>query len=169
MEALAAAWTHAAGVLRRVGFDCGDNPGPGAALTFDEHGNGTILTADATTPAEFIAPVADWFKEGKTSGRCVPVACSGCGAPTFTTSAVAAAGGSLCRDCRRKDERARQSFLERHPTIAGTLLLASFLLFAAFCQLVLNVRSLWIIAPVYAVLGLAVIVLWDRVGRVWRG
>ena len=164
MEALAAAWTQAASVLRRVGFACGDNPGPGAALTFDEHGNGTILTADATTPAEFIAPVADWFKEGKASGRCVPVACSGCGTPTFTTTA-GAAGGSLCRDCRRKDERARQSFMDRHPTIAGTLLLASFLVFGVFCRLVLNVQSFWIIAPLYAVVALAVIVLWHRVSR----
>jgi uncharacterized membrane protein SirB2 len=82
----------------------------------------------------------------------------------FTTSADAASG-ALCRDCRRKGEQARQSFLERHPTIAGTLLLASFLLFAAICQLVLKVQSLWIITPLYAVVGLAVIVLWNRVNR----
>jgi hypothetical protein len=163
-EALAAAWAHAASVLGRLGFACGGNPGPGAAVTFDEHGSGTILTADATTPAEFIAPVADWFKEGKASGRCVPVACSGCGASMFTTSADAASG-ALCRDCRRKGEQARQSFLERHPTIAGTLLLASFLLFAAICQLVLKVQSLWVITPLYAVVGLAVLVLWNRVNR----
>ena len=64
---------------------------------------------------------------------------------------------------------ARQSFVDRHPTIAGTLLLASFLLVAVFCRLVLNAQSLWIVTPLYAVLGLTVIVLWDRVGRAWRG
>ena len=73
-----------------VGFNCGANPGPGAAVAFDEQGNSTIITADANWPADFITPVADWFKEGKKSGRCVAVACRSCGAPTHVTEAAAA-------------------------------------------------------------------------------
>ena len=84
------------------------------------------------------------------------------GASTFATSADAA-GGTLCRDCRRKDEHARHSFLDRHPTIAGTLLLASFLLFAVFCQLVLKVQSFWIIVLLYAVVAIAALALWNLV------
>ena len=115
---IAADWTQATDVLRRAGFALAANPGPGAALTFDEQGNSTIITTDATAPAEFITPVADWFKHGQKSGKCVPIACHTCGNPTHVTPSAAAESGE-CYACRDKKEHAEKSFPDRHPGIAG--------------------------------------------------
>ena len=69
--------------LRRAGYECDEAcPGAGAAVTFDGQGKRMVLTVDATSPAEFITPVADWFKRGQRTGKCVPVSCGSCSAIT---------------------------------------------------------------------------------------
>jgi hypothetical protein len=143
-------WDRACTTLRRAGFSCGSNPGAGAAVTFDELGAGALLTADATSPAEFIAPVADWFKQGQRSGRCVPVACRSCGAATHVTPSAAAEGG-LCYACRMKEERARASFVDRHPVISGLWGFSALAIAVAFSVQVLHVDSMWVVIPLWII------------------
>jgi hypothetical protein len=99
--ALAATWTSSTEALRRAGYECDTScPAAGTAVVFDEHGKGTVLTTDATSPVEFIMPVADWFKSGLRSGKCVPVKCRSCTALTHVTT-DGAAGEALCYACRQ--------------------------------------------------------------------
>lgn len=140
-------WIRASDTLGRAGFVCGGNPGPGAAVTFDEHGAGMLLTTDATSPTDFMAPVADWFKRGEKSGRCVPVACRTCGAATHVTPALAASGG-LCETCRKKEERARLPFFERHPAIMGLWGFATLML-AILLAARVHLATIWIVVPLW--------------------
>jgi hypothetical protein len=149
-EALDADWARSTDVLRRAGFNCGANPGPGAAVTFDEDGNSILLATDATAPEEFIAPVAEWFKLGQKSGRCVPVACRTCGASTHVTPTAAAEGGE-CYACRQKAQDTPTSVLERHSGIVGLWVFFSLLLTVGFCQQVLETESSWMIVPLWIV------------------
>jgi hypothetical protein len=67
-QAVADSWAQASAVLGRVGFTCAENPGTGAAITFDEDGSSTVITQAASTPAEFVAPVAAWFNAQSQAG-----------------------------------------------------------------------------------------------------
>jgi hypothetical protein len=155
-------WTRANTTLGRAGFVCGGNPGPGAAVTFDEHGVGMLLTTDATSPTDFMAPVADWFKRGQKSGRCVPVTCRSCGAPTHVTPALAADGG-LCEACRKREERAQLPFFDRHPAIMGLWGFATLVIAVLFATLI-HLVSVWIIVPIW----LGIIALSLQLPRVVR-
>ncbi len=150
-KALDEDWNRAGETLRRAGFSCGSNPGAGAAVTFDELGAGALLTTDATSPTEFIAPVADWFKNGQRSGRCVPVACRSCSAATHVTPATAAEGGS-CYACRTKEEHARASFVDRHPVLSGLWGFSALMIAVGLSIQVLHVDSVWIIIPLWIII-----------------
>jgi hypothetical protein len=143
-------WARASETLRRAGFSCGANPGAGAAVIFDELGGSALLTTDATSPTEFIAPVADWFKNRQRSGRCVPVACRSCAAGTHVTSAAVAEGG-LCYACRLKEERARMSFVDRHPLASGVWGFSALAIAAWLSVQVLHVDSWWAVIPLWIV------------------
>jgi hypothetical protein len=108
-KALDEDWARASETLRRAGFSCGTNPGAGAAVTFDEFGASALLTTDTTAPAEFIAPVADWFKQAsdRADRSCRVPILRHCHART-----PAAAEGGLLRAGRRS---ARE-----HPSSIGT-------------------------------------------------
>ena len=161
-QALADDWTKSSEVLRRVGFNCVLNPGPGAAVTFDEQGNSTIITTDANWPPDFITPVADWFKEGKKSGRCAPIKCRSCGAPTHVAEEAAASGGE-CYTCREKEEHAQKAFFDRHPAIMGVWAITA-LVIAASIGTAIQVTSMWLVIPLWIVVGAVPIVLNER----WR-
>jgi hypothetical protein len=126
--AVAHGWTESSEVLRRVGFNCATNPGPGAAVTFDEHGNSTIITTDANWPADFIAPVADWFKDNKRTGDCYA--------------------------CREKEAHARRPFFDRHPVFMGAWALAA-LFIAPSIATVVQITSAWLVVPLW--LGIVVL------------
>ena len=157
-QAVADDWTKSSEVLRRIGFNCGANPGSGAAVTFDEQGTSTIITTDANWPADFITPVADWFKEGKKSGRCVAVACRSCGAQTHVTEVAAASGGE-CYTCRENDEHAQKGFFERHPAITGTWGFVALAIAVVISQQVFQVNSFWLIVPLWVLVFFLPIVL----------
>src|SRR6185436_10428312 len=148
---LAADWRQSIDVLRRAGFNCSTSPGPGAAVTFDEQGNGTLITTDATAPDEFIAPVADWFKEGRKSGRCLPVACRTCGARTHVTTS-GATGKVECYVCRQKAEHAAKPFVERHSVVISLWGAASLFIAVIIAQAwgVLGTSSGWFVLPLWA-------------------
>jgi hypothetical protein len=161
-QAIADEWTTSSEVLRRVGFNCAANPGPGAAISFDAQGNSTIITTDAHWPLDFITPVADWFNEGKKSGRCVPVKCRSCASDTHVTEAAAATGGE-CDDCREKQELARNPFFNRHPVITGAWAVAA-LVIAAAAATAIQVTSMWLVIPLW----IAVVVLPIALNSMWR-
>ena len=116
---LTATWASSIEALRRAGYECETAcPGAGAAVTFDEHGKSMVITADATSPAEFITPVADWFKSGNRSGRCVPVACKSCKAISHVTPDTPVEE-ALCFACQKQAARAQMSLIERHPAIGA--------------------------------------------------
>jgi hypothetical protein len=160
---LAATWIKSIGALRRAGYECDEAcPGAGAAITFDEHGKSMVLNVDATTPAEFITPVADWFKEGQRTGKCVPVACRSCRAITHITAATAT-DTALCYACQRTEARARMSLTERHPVLLsvwGVVALA----IAVIVLSVFGIDSTWMI------LGMWVVVLFSPliIQAVWQ-
>ena len=99
--ALASTWASLTVVLRRVGYECDPEcPGPGAALAFDENGKSVLLTTEASSPSEFVTPVADWFKSGTKTGRWVPGSCSSCQARIYQTTSATSTGISLCYSCQ---------------------------------------------------------------------
>ena len=160
-KTLAEDWERASATLGRAGFTCAENPGPGAVVAFDEQGASVLLTTDATSPADFITPAADWFKQGQKSGRCIPVACKSCGAPTHNTPAAAAEGG-LCYACRQKEARAQASFPDRHPVLAGLWGFASLLIAVLLAQQVLHTTSNWIVVLLWILVWLLPVVLLSR-------
>src|SRR5262249_13964906 len=66
--------------LGRAGLVCqSEDPGPGSVLTFNQAGSSLMVTSEATTPGEFIRPIADWVKDGRRTGRWRPATCAACG------------------------------------------------------------------------------------------
>ena len=137
---LAATWDKSIDVLRRAGYECDAAcPGAGAAVTFDGDGKSMLLTADATSPEEFITPVADWFKTGRRTGKCGPVECRSCHGTTYVVPG-AETEGVVCFACRIKAERAAMSVTERDP-----VLWAVFASVVAIIALVaLDTSSAWV-------------------------
>lgn len=156
-EAIAADWALSRDVLGQAGFHLAENPGPGAVVTFDEQGQGTLLTTDAQWPADFIAPAADWFKDGKKTGRCMAVACGTCGARTHVApSSVAEAG--QCYACREQQQHAAKPLWERHPSVFYAWFFASLLLSALIAQGA-GVTTSWVVIPLwFTILVLPVVV-----------
>ena len=161
---LTAKWTSSVEALRRAGYECDMScPSAGAAVAFDEHGKGTVVTTDATSPAEFITPVAHWFKSGHRSGKCVPVECRSCNSRTHVTP-DSAAGEALCDDCQRQAARARKPLLERHPALIYVWGLAS-LVIAAILASAWGLESTWVIVMMWGavlVSPLIIGVFWPR-------
>jgi hypothetical protein len=59
-------WTGFADELHNMGYFLSfTNPGPGSVLTFDVENRGILLTTDAETPTDFIAPIKEWIKDRK--------------------------------------------------------------------------------------------------------
>jgi hypothetical protein len=155
---LAATWIKSIGALRRAGYDCDEAcPGAGAAVTFDEHGKSMVLTVDATSPAEFITPVADWFKGGQRTGKCVPVACRSCKAITHLTPA-SATDTALCYSCQRTAARARMSLTERHPVLLSVWGIAA-LLIAGTLAAAWRFESTWVVVVLWFVVLFSPIVI----------
>lgn len=111
------AWATSTEALRRAGYECeAVCPGTGAAVTFDEQGKSMVITADATSPAEFMTPVGDWFKSGQRTGKCVPVECASCG--SITRVEPGREGNStVCFACQTREARGRMSITEREPVL----------------------------------------------------
>lgn len=121
-ESLTKNWAVACQTLRGAGYECeAIFPGQGAAIAFDATGRSVVLTTDASTPDEFIVPVADWFNVGKKSGRCVPAACKECQRPIYRPI-ESKADDQFCFACRQIKKLARMSTLDRllemHPMLA---------------------------------------------------
>lgn len=157
---LSATWDTSIDVLRRAGYECdAAYPGAGAAVTFDEHGKSMLLTADAMSPAEFITPVADWFKSGRRTGKCVPVECGSCRAITHVVPGTEIEG-SVCFACKTRAERAKMSVTERDPLLWA--LVASVV--AVLALVVLRTTSAWL----FWLTWLAVMVAPIPINAIWR-
>jgi hypothetical protein len=75
-EGLVNDWRSATEVLDRAGFECEQAcPGFGAALSFDDAGKSVLLTTDASTPEDYVMPVASWIASGTRTGNCIPTTC----------------------------------------------------------------------------------------------
>jgi hypothetical protein len=88
--------------LAPLGYDFGavePGPGPGSVVAFDADGKAVLLTTDAFLPDEFVAPISDWIKEGRLSGRAAPVACARCGRRIHAFPEDVRAP-TMCRNCR---------------------------------------------------------------------
>ena len=144
---LTAKWTSSIEALRRAGYECDMScPAAGAAVAFDQHGKGTVVTTDATSPAEFITPVAHWFKSGHRSGKCVPVACRSCNTRTHVTPD--SAGEGLCYACQGRAARAQMPLLERYPALIYVWGLTS-LVIAAILATAWELESTWVIVVMW--------------------
>jgi hypothetical protein len=124
---LASMWAASSNALGRAGYDCGpDCPGSGAAIAFDENGKSILLTTEASTPDEFIAPVADWFDSHTKTGKCVPNSCSSCHA-TIYSAATASTPGDLCYSCqvqaKLNDMPPLRRALKRHPVMIPVIMM----------------------------------------------
>ena len=131
---LASTWTAATDLLRRAGYDCDlVCPGFGAAVMFDEAGKSMVLTTEASTPAEYVAPVADWLKTRSKSGRHVDAVCPSCGTRTFQrANSPASADAARCFVCRGEAKIAAMSGLhrtfERYPLLGTLWAIASLII-----------------------------------------
>lgn len=154
---LASMWAASSKALRRAGYDCGpDCPGSGVAIAFDENAKSILLTTEASTPDDFIAPVADWFASHRKTGKCVPSACSSCHA-TIYSAATASTPGGLCYSCQVQAKlklmpSLRQTIL-RHPVVICIWAAISFSI-AAWMSESLSLGS-WAFIVVWVVVGLA--------------
>ena len=155
---LAATWIKSIGALRRAGYECDEAcPGAGAAVTFDAQGKSMVLTVDATSPAEFITPVADWFRGGQRTGKCVPVSCGSCNAITHVTPA-SETDTALCYACQRTVARARMSLTERHPVLLSVWGIVA-LVIAGMLAVALRFESTWVVVVLWFVVLFSPIVI----------
>lgn len=167
-------WAASSNALRRAGYDPGpDCPGSGAAIAFDENGKSILLTTEAGTPDEFIAPVADWFDSHIKTGKCVPSSCSSCHA-TIYSAATASTPSGLCYSCQAQaklnDMPPLRRAIKRHPDIVWIWAAISGLLIALPVSWSLSLGQWWFmvvwavvwLAPLGADAGL------NRVRRAWR-
>jgi hypothetical protein len=53
----AGSWRELADTVGKLGLDLGDDPGPGAVITFDADAKAIVLATGAEAPIEFIQPV----------------------------------------------------------------------------------------------------------------
>jgi hypothetical protein len=155
---LASMWAASSNALRRAGYDCGpDCPGWGAAIAFDENGESILLTTEASTPDEFIAPVADWFDSHTKTGKCVPSSCSSCHA-TIYCAATASTPGGLCYPCqvqaKLNDMPPLRRVIKRHPDLIWIWAAVSGLLIALPVSWSLSL-GLWWFAVLCVVVWLA--------------
>ena len=155
---LAATWASSVAALRRAGYECEEAcPGAGAAVAFDEHGKSMVLTVDAASPSEFITPVADWFKAGRRSGKCVPVECGSCRAITYVVPGTDA-GAAICAACEKAAARAKASLTERYPALLTVWGFAS-LVIAAMAAVALGLQSMWVVVPMWAAVLLSPLII----------
>ncbi len=54
-------WRQLAGTLGKFGFDLGEDPGRGAALTFDSEGKAILLVTGAEAPRDFVEPIREYL------------------------------------------------------------------------------------------------------------
>jgi hypothetical protein len=169
---LASMWAASTNALRRAGYDCGpDCPGWGAAIAFDENGKSILLTTEASTPDDFIAPVADWFDSHTKTGKCVPSSCSSCHA-TIYCAATGSTPGGLCYPCQIQAKLNDMPLLRRaiklHPHIIWIWAGVSGLLIALQVSLSLSLGLFAVLCVVgwLAPLGADAGLNWLR--RAWR-
>jgi hypothetical protein len=171
---LASTWTAATEVLRRAGYDCDAVcPGFGAAVMFDEAGKSMVLTTEASTPAEYVAPIADWVKTRSKSGRHVETACLSCGTRTFQpANSPASADAARCFVCRGEAKTTAMSGVERtferYPVLAVLWAIAS-LAIAAVLATALSVTATWFGILVWAIVFSAPWLISAAAGKVTRG
>jgi hypothetical protein len=154
-DALAASWARTCETMRRAGYDCDPVcPGPGAAIAFDENGKSLLLTTEASTPDDYITPVADWFKTGTKTGRWMAGSCISCRATIYQRTESAESGGGLCFSCESEAELARMSGLDRategHPVLLSIWGLLS-LAIAAWLSTFMGFHSMWLIVILWIV------------------
>jgi hypothetical protein len=94
-------------------------------LTFDEAGKSVLLTTDASTPEDYVIPVAGWIASGTRSGKCIPTRCDSCGICTYVApNGSETASRVLCFICAQKAKLAAMGIFgrvtDRYP-ILGTL------------------------------------------------
>ena len=139
-EALVDAWGSATRVLAHANFQCEPVcPGFGAVLSFDDEGKSVLLTTDASTPEDFVAPLADWVASGTRTGKCVPATCDSCGSSTYVSPhGPPTSARVLCFVCAQKAQLARTWFVERaldrHPILSAAYCCACVLIVLVLFQ-----------------------------------
>ena len=167
-EALNSTWTATVEALRRAGFECQPEcPGFGAAAGFDESAKSVLLTTGASTPNDYVRPVADWITTGARTGKWMSRKCGSCeNTVYFFPNSSLEASGALCFICARNARLAAMSrferTFERHPVVqwlVGFLCLIVALLLTAL----LGAGGL----VFFVILGVLVCVPWIAIAG-WR-
>jgi ferredoxin len=114
-EGLLTDWRLATQVLDRAGFECAAAcPGFGAALSFDDAGKSVLLTTDASTPEDYVVPVASWIASGTRTGKCILTKCDSCGTCTYVApNGSATPSRVLCFICAQKAKLAAMGIFRR--------------------------------------------------------
>ena len=135
-KALYSDWVRATAMLGPAGFECElDCPGFGAVLSFDDSGKGVLLTTEASTPNEYIAPVAEWIFAGTRSARYLPTTCASCGLRIYRSPNDPTGTAISCFACATESKLAAMGIfmraMDRHPSIPGVLGFVSLVLIVA--------------------------------------
>jgi hypothetical protein len=144
-EALVRAWGSVTQVLGHAGFECEPVcPGFGAVLSFDDAGKSVLLTTDASTPEDFVAPLADWITSGTRTGKCIPATCDSCGSGTYVSPNSPPTSERVhCFVCAQKAQLARTWFIERafdrHPILSTAYCVACILIVLLIFQNALGI------------------------------
>lgn len=77
-------------------------PGRGVVIAFDDHAVSFVLTREATTPDEYVSPIAAWLSDGKIIGRVYEVICPHCDKKGFATEHEAKHFMGLCDFCQKE-------------------------------------------------------------------
>jgi hypothetical protein len=148
-NSLASTWASAVDALQRAGYACEPAcPGPGAAVAFDEAGRSVLLTTEASTPTDYVTPVADWLNTRTKTGRCVAASCMSCQTTIYRSpDDPPAAGETLCFKCQEEVKLADMSMpdraLERHPWLFYVWFTFS-LLFTGWLAVFLSIEATWL-------------------------
>jgi hypothetical protein len=114
-ESMVNDWHSTTEVLDHAGFECEPAcPGFGVALSFDDAGKSVLLTTDASTPEDYVNPVASWIASGTRIGKCIPATCDSCGICTYVSpNGSATTSRVLCFICAQKAKLAAMGIFGR--------------------------------------------------------
>ena len=122
-------WNEFVDDLGKMGYQLSrDDPGPGAVVSFDQDGQGRLLTTEADLPSDYIGPISAWIGKKEKIGNCVQTKCASCGR-SFYVSPLQANETSRrdCPDCELAAQSTSKRWFENLGAGYGLWLIAATL------------------------------------------
>jgi hypothetical protein len=115
-------WPEFSSEIKKLGYEIKfADPGAGAVLGFDAHGEAFVLTAGANWPQDFVGPIHAWIAEHAKIGLCAAAKCSQCSRDVYGHVGETA---PVCYDCRVGASGKKRAWLRVGVLLWGILIVA---------------------------------------------